>query len=212
MDFNQACAAYDELGPDLQTKEVLRGSRYTAVFIGPGGRSFRLPLRLAADPAEAEYIRQLNAFLTDAYAMLVLGRVDDRELRSSGLRASEPCSSALRSAAQQIGLFVDGRPDTCVLTNESMARYLPVVRDVGQVAQSYFAGKLDSLRGLLASTTSGQQGVPAASMMVNLWRYLRRAIAREMYAAGFFRDRIPETGLITVFYENDVGILAELLG
>ena len=51
----------------------------------------------------------------------------------------------------------------------------------------------------------------AKNLMLNLWRYLRRAVARELYATGFFTDRVPEAGSITVFYENDVEMLDELL-
>jgi hypothetical protein len=46
--------------------------------------------------------------------------------------------------------------------------------------------------------------VPAENMMLNLWRYIRKAIAREMYATGFFMDCVPERGVITIFYENQL--------
>ena len=65
---------------------------------------------------------------------------------------------------------------------------------------------------LLMSTTSGRQGVPAENMMLHLWRYLRRAIAQEMYASGFFSDRIPKDGRITIFYKNGVPVIEKLLG
>jgi hypothetical protein len=49
-------------------------------------------------------------------------------------------------------------------------------------------------------------------MELHLFRYLRRAVARELYASGLFSDRVPETGTITIFFENDVEILNELFG
>jgi hypothetical protein len=38
------------------------------------------------------------------------------------------------------------------------------------------------------------------------------SVVVKLVLKGFFTDRVPETGLITVFYENDVRGLAELLG
>jgi hypothetical protein len=71
--------------------------------------------------------------------------------------------------------------------------------------------RLDSLRDLLKSTTCGRRGVPTQNMMLNLWRYLRRALAKTLYAKGFFTDRAPETGVIAIFYENNVELLDRLL-
>lgn len=38
-------------------------------------------------------------------------------------------------------------------------------------------------------------------------RYCRKALAHELYAAGFFTDQVPQTGVITVFYENTIAAL-----
>ncbi len=48
-------------------------------------------------------------------------------------------------------------------------------------------------------------------MMLNLWRYIRKVTAKELYANGFFTDTIPEEGVLTVFYENDVELVQRLL-
>ncbi|MFZ5815993.1 MAG: hypothetical protein ACOY93_11890 [Bacillota bacterium] len=197
VDFNEVCAAYDALGPDLQNKGVHRGSRYTAVFIGPGGVSYLLrPPAAGTSPAEPGYTRQLNAFLTDAFAELISGK------------AEHP---ALWSAAEQVGLVRDGRPEADVLTQAQLARCMPIVHQVGEITRGYFMSRLGALQDLLRSTASGRQGVPPASMMMHLWRYLRRAIAGQMYATGIFTDRAPETGLITIFYANDLRDLDALL-
>jgi hypothetical protein len=48
-------------------------------------------------------------------------------------------------------------------------------------------------------------------MMLNLWRYVRKVTATELYANGFLRDSVPDDGIVTVFYENDVELLRRLL-
>ncbi len=198
VDFDEICEAYAALGQDLQNKTVLRGTRYTAVLIGPGGASYQISSSdTVSSGVTADYVWQINVFLTDAYAMLIAGELDN---------------GALRSAAEQVGLFREGRPDTLVLTNDTIGRYMPVIDRVGRITHSYFREKLGPIRDLLRTTTCGRQGVPVENMMLNLWRYIRKGIAREMYARGFFTDRARENGVVTIFYENTVKVLAELLG
>ncbi|MFZ5822849.1 MAG: hypothetical protein ACOY94_00690 [Bacillota bacterium] len=194
VDFDQVCEAHAELGEDLQTKTVLRGTRYTAVFIGPGGKAY--PLRSGDAGGTIEYIRELNQFLTDAYAMLLTGELENE---------------ALRLAAEQAGLVRDGQPESAVLTARQVDRFLPTIERVRSVTHSFYLDQLQAIHQLLASTASGRQGVDPAKMMMHLWRYMRRAIARELYTAGFLTDRAPETGLITVFYEHDVEAVDALL-
>jgi len=120
--------------------------------------------------------------------------------------------AALRSASERVGLWRDGAPAAPMITQEAMARYAPTVDAVSAITASYFADKMGTMRALLASSTGGRQGVPPENMMLNLWRYVRRSIARGLYAEGILTDRLPETGLTTLFYANDVAMLARLLG
>lgn len=53
--------------------------------------------------------------------------------------------------------------------------------------------------------------MPPANMALNLWRYVRKVTANELYANGFLRDTLPEEGILTVFYENDVEQVRRLL-
>jgi hypothetical protein len=193
VDFHEVCDAQDALEPDLLNKNVLRGTRYTAALIGPGGGGY--PVWGGADMAD--YYGAVNAFLTDAYAMLLTGELEN---------------AALRLAAERAGLIRDGRPEAPVIDREAMDRYEPTIRAVGHITASYYAGKLEAMRDLLASTTAGRQGVPPENMMLNLWRYVRRAVARALYDEGILRDRLPETGLTMVFYANDVAILDRMFG
>lgn len=197
VDFNEDCAALDVLGKDLQTKSVLKGARYTAIFIGPGGHSYLLEADYASiTEGAASFRRQLNLFLTDAFPMLITGQLE---------------SSALRAAAELAGLYRNSKLKTAVLTRTDMKKYSPIIQTVGYAVETLFSGKLDYFRSLLALTTSGKQGVPPENMMMNLWRYIRRAIAGQLYKSGYFTDNVPETGLLTVFYENDIAMLTELL-
>ena len=151
VDFDEVCAAYTATGADLQNKTVLRGTRYTAVFIGPGGTSYPMTPSLTTT-AQGEYVQELNVFLTDAYAMLVSGELDN---------------IALRSCAERVGLYRDGVPMTSVLTDHVMDRYLPVIDRLRDITFLYISSKLGEIESLLQSTRCGRQGVPPANMMLN---------------------------------------------
>jgi hypothetical protein len=197
VDFNELCDVYDAIGPDYLNKTVLQGERYTAVFIGPGGNSFHsLTHAMNASEASRRYARHLNRYLVDAYAMLVNGEIQNESLRSS---------------AEAANLFRQGKPRTSVITRETVREYEDAIEAIIDIASSYYGGELGTLNELLHSTTSGKQGVPPANMMLNLWRYIRKVVAKELYTNGFFTDTIPEEGILTVFYENDVELVRRLL-
>ncbi len=64
---------------------------------------------------------------------------------------------------------------------------------------------------LQPSTTAGRQGVPPENMMMHLFRYVRRVMAKELYAGGFLHDSIPQDGALIVLYENGIDALDRLL-
>jgi ribosomal 50S subunit-associated protein YjgA (DUF615 family) len=146
--------------------------------------------------ASRRYARYLNRYLVDAYAMLVKGEIQNQ---------------ALRSSAQVANLFRQGSPRTSVITRETLLEHGDAVDTITNIASSYYEGKLHILDELLRSTNPGKQGVPPANMMLNLWRYIRKITAKELYANGFFTDAIPQEGILTVFYENDVELVKRLL-
>lgn len=182
VDFDEVCTARAALGPDYQTKSILAGERFTAVFIGPGPKRF---------PALA-----VPGDLVDAYSRLLLGLEAD---------------SHLLEAAEAAGLMRDGRPATSVITRQTASEYAPAVRRLTDVVSTYYASRLPELEELLATTASGRQGVTARSQSMHLWRYIRRATARELYAAGFLTDAIPRDGSLTVFVENGIPMLDGLI-
>lgn len=197
VDFDELCDVYDHIGADYLNKSVLRGERYTAVFVGSGGTSFRTLTRLMSGTEVGKrYTQHLNSYLVDAYAMLVKGEIQNDSLRLS---------------AETANLYRKGKFRTSVITSETVQKYEAAVETIIDVASSYYEGELGILDGLLRSTTPGRQGVPPANMMLNLWRYIRKVTAKELYANGFFTDRIPEEGVLTVFYENDVELVKRLL-
>lgn len=197
VDFDELCDVYDAIGSDFLSKTVLQGERYTAVFIGPGENSFPS----LTDPINVSetgkcYARYLNRYLVDAYAMLVCGEIQNE---------------SLRSCAQVADLIRQGEPRTSVITRKTVQEYRDAIETIIDIAWSYYEGKLGALDALLRSTTCGQQGVPPANMMLNLWRYIRKVTAKELYANGFFTDTIPQEGTLTVFYENHVELIGRLL-
>jgi hypothetical protein len=197
VDFDELCDVYDDVGADYLNKTVLQGERYTAVFIGAEGTSFHsLTHPMNGSEASRHYARHLNSYLVDAYAMLVKGEIQNQ---------------ALRSSAHVANLFRQGRPRTSVITRETLQEYGDAVDTIMNITSSYYEGKLHILDELLRSTNPGRQGVPPANMMLNLWRYIRKVTAKELYANGFFTDAIPQEDILTVFYENDVELVKRLL-
>jgi len=197
VDFDELCDVYDAIDPDYLNKTVLQGERYTAVFIGPGGNSFSsLTHAMNASETSKRYAKHLNRYLVDAYAMLVNGEIQNESL----------CSSA-----EVANLFRQGKPRTSVITRETVQEYGDAIETIVDIASSYYEGELCTLDELLRSTTSGKQGTPPANMMLNLWRYVRKVTAKELYANGFFTDTLPEEGILTVFYENDIELVRRLL-
>jgi hypothetical protein len=197
VDFDELCDIYDTIGPDYLNKSVLPGENYTAVFIGPGGINFQ-SLNSAVDSPEASkiYASHLNRYLVDAYAGLVSGKIQNE---------------ALYAAAEAAHLYQQGKLRSAVITHATMQEYGDAVRAVMEAAASYWDGKLVILDELLRSTTSGKQGVPPGNMMMHLWRYVRKVTAKTLYDQGFFTDSIPQDGCLTVFYENDVELIRQLL-
>jgi len=197
VDFDEVCDIYDAIGPDYLNKSVTQGERYTAVFIGPEGNSFKaFTHKINTSDLSWRYRNHLENYLADAYAMLVKGEIQNESLRKS---------------AEIANMYKQGRPRTTVITNETIHEYESAIQAIIDVASLYYSGKLDTLEALLRSTTAGQQGVPPANMMLNLWRYIRKVTAGELYAHGFFTDTIPEEGTLTVFYKNDVELIRKLL-
>ncbi len=109
-------------------------------------------------------------------------------------------------------IYKQGEPCKLVVTNEVVQKYESTIQIIRDVTSSYYIGKLHTLDMLLRSTTAGRQGVPPANMMLNLWRYIRKVTATELYRSGFFTDTIPEEGILTVSYENNIELIKQLLG
>jgi hypothetical protein len=197
VDFDELCDVYDTIGADFLSKSVLRGEKHAAVFIGPGGNTFRsFTHAMNTSDLSKRYAANLNCYLVDAYAMLVSGHIQNASLRAS---------------AEAANLYKHGRPRTAVITDETIREYRGTIHAIIDTASLYYQGELHTLDKLLRSTTPGKQGVPPASMMLNLWRYVRKITAKELYANGFFTDTIPEDGTLTVFYENSLEFINRFL-
>ena len=197
VDFDELCDVYETIGPDYLNKTVLPGESYTAVFIGPGGINFQSLNDVAGlTDVSKIYAGNLNRYLVDAYAELILGKIQNE---------------ALYAAAEAAHLYQQGKLRSAVITQVTLQEYGAAVRTVMEAAASYWDGKLVILDELLRSTTSGRQGVSPGNMMMHLWRYVRKVTARALYENGFFTDSIPQEGCLTVFYGKDVELIRQLL-
>jgi hypothetical protein len=198
VDFDEICDAYNSLGQDLQNKSVFRGERYTAVFIGPGGRNYlRLVNQIYSAKELNTYRNELMKYLTDSYAMLVGGMLN---------------SDSLKHTAEEVNLFKDGKPNTVLINNEVFQLYAPVIKKISDMSTQFYSDNLNLILECLRNTAAGRQGVPPENMMLNFWRYCRKVLAKELYESHFFTDQVPVLGSITVFYDNTIDELNELLG
>ncbi len=187
VDFDQICDTYHSLNPDWQNKSVLRGNRYTAVFIGSGGSSYQsIVSEISSSPTFRNHLLRL---LTDAFGTLLTGHdVDD----------------ALMQTAQEIGFVRNGRPTPILVTKEIYHELAPVIQRISAISCQFYLDHLPLVMKRLRQTSCGSRGVPPENMMMHFWRYCRRALAKELYAAGFLTDDVPSTGSITVFYDNEI--------
>ncbi|MGE5653266.1 MAG: hypothetical protein ACM3ZQ_03215 [Bacillota bacterium] len=194
VDFDLDCDAYHKLSPDWQIKSTLQGERYTAVFIGPGGGNFQSAIyEIGSLP---DFKRHLARYLTDAYGQLLAGEITNETLVLT---------------AEAAGIFAHGQPKPVLVTKELFHRYLPTVERVAEASAQYYLGSLSRIFDCLQNTACGQLGVPPQNMIMHFWRYSRRALAKELYAAGFLTDNVPAIGSITVFYDNGIDDLKRLL-
>lgn len=197
IDFDEECDDYNTLGPDYLNKSVIQGERHTAVFIGPIGSAFKtFTFTINTSENGRSYRNNINKFLVDAYAMLVKG-----EIRSEPLMISAEIANLCKS----------GRWRTVVITNRTIEEYRAVINTIREVASTCYIEQLPVMEKLLYATNAGRQGVPPEKMMLNFSRYLRKLTAKELYKNGFFKDDIPKAGTMTVFYENNVGFLRQIL-
>lgn len=197
VDFDQDCPALSALGPELQVKTLLRGEQYTAVFIGPGGITYPQLINRLYPVEYRAYRNQLLKYLTDSYGRLLAGELQ---------------SESLAFTAEEAGIFQEGHPRPILLTKTLFAGYRATVERIAQASREVYSDSISQVFTCLRETTSGRQGVPPEKMIMHFGRYCRKALGKELYAAGFFTDQVPQNGSITIFFENDISELNSYLG
>lgn len=188
VDFNEDCAAYHAFGEDLQNKNVIKGCKYTCVTIGyemNDFSSYHFTKQLSDN--KKEYLNHLSLGLIDLFPMLILGHIENFELKQ---------------AARFVNIDVDDK--FSVITYEQSKEYQLYIDKISKICSDYYCGKLNLIENALLSTTSGKGGAPTKNMMMNFWRYMRKSIAKKLYEDGFLTDKILQDGSFTIFYENRI--------
>ena len=190
VDFDEVCSAQDTLGIDVQRKSVHRGELYTAVTIGLEGTTYLSYLAQVGTSQDTRAYRfELMKYMTDSYGLLLAGRIE---------------SASLRQSAEIVGLFANGEPQPILVDSDTYKKHAPVVKELTRITCQHYAGLTGCVIEALGNTRAGKQGVPVENMMMHFWRYCRRALAKELYCAGFLTDEVPEKGSIVVFYDNSI--------
>lgn len=191
VDFDQVCDAYDLYGPDLLVINTNRGERYSAVVIGPNPESFFSYLlewrKTARDDNTYNFATSLTTHLTDAFAMLADGNIQ---------------SQALLSAAEAAHMTENGRVLSAVIKPDHAKRFVEIASKIGAAVKDVTRETADQAAAVLLRTTPGKQGVKPEDMMLNFHRYVRKLASKKLYQDSYFTDRIPETGISSLFYEN----------
>lgn len=191
VDFNQECQVFMKFGEDLQIKRVHRGNDYTSVVIGPGTDDYCSYIwnakQLSSNSGIHEFYDNLVTYLTDAIPLLLMGKIQDESLEKVALNAN-----------------IDIYDKSSVITCEESDKYHYTIKKISDACTEYFLNNIEQVKNMLTSTIVGQQGAPFENMMMNLWRYLRKAVAIKLYENGFLNDKVPVNGSITVFYENGI--------
>lgn len=196
VDFDQLCDAYDRYGPDLMIINTNRGERYSAVIIGPNTESFFSYLlewrKTARDDNTYNFATSLTTHLTDAFAMLADGSLQ---------------SKALLSAAEAAHMAENGRILSKVIKFDEAKRYAEIAAKIGAAVKEVARETADQASAVLLRTTPGKQGVKPEELMLNFHRYVRKLASQKLYLDRYFTDRIPETGISSLFYENSSSII-----
>ena len=191
VDFNQQCEAYNCFGEDLQIKRMHRGRTYTSVVIGPGNDDYCSYLwnvkKAVTTNGTLDFYNNLVTYLTDTIPLLVTGSIHDESLMKVAQISN-----------------IDVGDITSVISVEDAQKYQYIINKISKACKEYIISNMDYIQELLRSTIVGQQGVPPESMMMNFWRFLRRAVAINLYKNGFLNDKVPTNGTITIFYDNKI--------
>jgi len=191
VDFNQQCEAYDCFGEDLQIKRIHRGKIYTSVVIGPGNDDYCSYLwnaqKVVTNNGALDFYNNLVTYLTDTIPLLITVNIHDESLKKVAQISN-----------------IDISDITSVISVEDAQKYQYVINKISKACTEYIISNMDHIQELLMCTIVGKQGVPTESMMMNFWRYLRRAAAINLYQNGFLNDNVPTAGTITIFYDNNI--------
>jgi AraC-like DNA-binding protein len=195
-DFDELCDAYDSYGPDFLLVNTNRGERYTAVAIGPSSESFFSRLlewrKSAKDEGSYAFASGLTTFLTDSFAMLAEGSMR---------------SPALMAAAESTRMAEGDRVLAVMIPKDEEERCARIASRIGGAVQAVGRETAGRAFEVLKLTTSGRQGVAPEDMMLNFGRYIRKLASKRLYRDGYFTDKIPDSGLATVFYENSCSLI-----
>ncbi len=196
VDFDQVCDVYDRYGPDLLVINTNRGEQYSAVILGPSKESFFSYLlewrKTAPDDSTYNFATSLTTHLTDAFAMLANGSLQ---------------SKALLSAAEAAHMAENGKSLSTVIKPDQARRYAEIASQIGGAVRDVAMETADQAVAVLQQTTPGKQGVKPEDMMLNFHRYVRKLASKKLYQDRYFTDRLPETEIASLFYENSSSVI-----
>jgi len=190
IDFDEECMIGNSIGEHLLKKSIVVGEKYTAVFIGPGGRSFGSAFSsLLSSDEYGHYGNGILKYLTDSYGMLIEG---------------ESNNESLMNAAESVGIFLNGKPKNILITKDVYNKHSEAMNVIKELSSNYYASQMSKILEVLSETTSGKQGVNPDSMLMHFWRYFSRVLAKKLYEHEFLTDNVLIDGCITVFFKNDI--------
>jgi len=188
IDLYEFCDAYDAFGPYLSGGYGFSGERFVVQIIGHDQGIYRyLNAGISLEDDEQYSFRtNVNKYLTDAIGELLLGEIDH---------------PSLSVAAEAAGLTKSGKALVPVITETEAPEYWSAVKLVRDAIKEFLHGNIRAMETFLKSTLPGRQGVSSDKLIVDLMRYVRMILHKELYDRGFYTDSLLDGENITVYRE-----------
>jgi hypothetical protein len=188
IDFYEVCDVYDQFGPYLSGGYGYHGERYGVKIIGHDQGIYRYLTAgvLYPDDEQYQFSMNVNKYMTDAIGELLTGK------------SNHP---SLFKAAEAAGLVKSGKVVTPVITADEAQIHNSIVKLIRNIIKEFLSNTISEMYVFLESTLPGKQGVTPDKLIIDMMRYVRMTIHKELYDSGFYTDSLPEGGNITIFRE-----------
>lgn len=179
--FDEICDAFEKAGPYNPNWNGSFGERFAFIAISTDDMYSYTSMLYAASiqtdlDAVESFMHKIQDYLTDSFALLVLGEIE---------------SDCLKEAAEAARLFKDGKPAAVVILEKDADSYLEAAINAKATAKAFIKENGHRLTDFLKCTHLYRiHGVSPNKSATHFLRYVNRAAIKKLYANGFFTDSL----------------------